>query len=283
MSLPLTAPLRTAFMSTLGAFVLCAILGAPSRASAQAVPMSVEVISAISEDVIHGTVEKQRQEMINSVPLTISSIRVAERLKGTSTAADGKPESVDVVSVGGTTDYYGVKSSATVSLKPGEEVVLFLSNPGRRRLNTTGPTTVNPESPMVKYPQVVGSFQGKFSVVRTQATQQVGGQTTTHEVVSVTRPTPGRRQGSVETLPTLDVFKQQVRTLVSGNVPTQTTTLRLSPGADPLVVASPDPAMTALRYFDPPAAGSQPRATVIGQIQNGQFVPSAEGPAPSGS
>lgn len=235
-------------------------------AGASVTPMSIEAMATVAEDVVHGTVEKQRQEVYNSIPMTVSTIRVTERLKGTSTAAEGKAETVDVVTIGGRTSYYGVQSNATVPMDQGQEVVVFLSNPGRRRLNSYGPAAADAQSPMVKYPQVVGGFQGKFDVVRTEAN---AGQPATARVL---RPTPGRRLGSAEALPALDVFKTQVRQVTSGAVPPGPATLRTLPNAAPVAIPEQRPELTALRFFDPPT--NAPRVVE---------APPPAVPAPSGS
>lgn len=278
--------LRTGLRPLMAALALLAMALAPVGARAAVVPMTIEVMSAMAEDVVHGTVEKQRTEMVNSVPMTVSTIKVVDRLKGTSTAANGKDEKVDVVTLGGRTDYYGVQSSGQPEITAGEEVVLFLSNPGRRRLQAAGPEAANPESPMVKYPQVVGGFQGKFLVKRELKTVRQSSGTVTTEEVRVWRQTPGRRPGSFETLPELGAFKTQVRLLTSGAVPTRTSIIRLSGSQQPLAVPERRADLTALRQFDPNPGPRDLGVTMVGTVQNGQFSPLPAEPAaasPSGS
>lgn len=261
--------------------LVCAVLTVPAPARASVVPMSVEAMATVAEDVVHGTIEKQRQEMVNSVPLTISTVVVTERLKGVSTAADGKAEKLDVVSIGGRTDYYGVVSVGQPTLAQGQEVVLFLSNPGRRRL-AAGQVATNPDSPMVKYPQVVGGFQGKFDIVRQSPAPATAGPAAATEQVRVMRPTPGRAGVRFESLPTLDSFKTQVRALTSGQVPMAPARLRLTPQSEPVPVPQELAENTALRFFDPLPPGPQADAQVVGRIEGGSFVP-ANPPPPSGS
>ena len=103
-------------------------------------------------------------------------------------------------------------------------------------------------------------------------------------MLRVSRPTPGRRAGKLESLPPLETFKSQVRALTSGQVPTRTSTLRLSPDAQPLQVPEALETHAALRYFDPTTRSIAADATVIGRVENGAVVPVTGGasqPAPA--
>lgn len=161
-------------MSRLKAFLLSVMAGAmllTSVAGATVIPLDIEEMVAVAEDVVTVRVEETRAEPLNGMIVTRAKVRVIESFKGT---LAGEQE---LVSLGGTYKQLTMAVPEVPQLAQGEEAILFLSNPGLKKLAKSGKSTTT-ASPLALSPQVVGGWQGKFTIRREEGSSKakaVGG------------------------------------------------------------------------------------------------------------
>ncbi len=138
----------------LAAFALVA-----PRAQAGAVPLSIEEMTAIADDIITVEVVETRSRVWNGRIVTDVRFDVLENFKG---AMSGQET---LTHQGGR---YGgiVQHVPTIAqFRKGEQAILFLSRP-YERLSEKDKERFNAESPLVASPQVVGGRQGKLRIER---------------------------------------------------------------------------------------------------------------------
>lgn len=225
------------------------LLAAVSAPASLVAPMSVEDLAGVSEDIVQVRVEASQSEVHNGLIVTRHQARVVDSIKGRHQAGDP----LELVTLGGSIGPVSSKAPGLPTLDEGEESILFLSRPFERlsRTNPAAAAGKNAESPLHQSPQIVGGFQGKFSVVRTgpynaEATRR-GALTISRD--KVFRATPGRTMNPVSA-PGLDDFKAELRSVVAGKATRDMRTRRI-PGVGEVNVPAPREDARALRAFDP--------------------------------
>lgn len=179
----------TLFRSIMMAFVLA--LGAlAGTASAQVVPMTLEEMYAISDTVAAVRVEETRTEPYEGLIITKARVRSVEVLKGRLGAE------TELALLGGDYKQLSMRVPSLPMLDKGEEVLLFLSNPSEK-LPRAARQKLDASSPLIASPQIVGGWQGKLSIVRSEAEKemQITGSAPIPESAKVTRRGP--RAGNV--------------------------------------------------------------------------------------
>lgn len=249
---PVRVAAGLAFLLAVLAFAL------PSRVSASvAVPLTVEEMSAIADDIVHATVETSETDLYKGKIFTRHTLRVEESLKGTAE----KGGTMQTVTLGGRMGKIASVSPGLAQLQEGEEVILFVSKPAEKlKRRSEAPVEYDMESPFIQNSQIIGGFQGKFSVVRQQVEHEApGGRRMTSETVRVFRAAPGRHVKPTE-CPTLKQFKDQVRMVASDQVPVRRSEREIAT-VGKVAVSPENDAHQALRFFDPlPRRAAKARA-----------------------
>ncbi len=241
--------MRNTITSTLcGAFALLLVMVAGSPANASVLPLTVEELSAVADDIVHGTVVESESDFYSGKLLTRHEILVQDTAKG----ALAKNATMTLYTLGGDYGPLSAVAPGMPQLKKDEEVILFLETPDLSALKAKG-VEIDEKSPMNNTPLVVGGFQGKFSVLKgIEKHEGVAGKTLEIEREVVFRAAPGR-PATLAGMPTVDEFMTSLRTLNSKSLPVKTVTRDIGAKRD-VQVAVPDKGNAALRAFDPFAA-----------------------------
>ncbi len=130
------------------------------RAEAGAVPLTIEEMTAIADEIVTVEVVETRSRVWNGRIVTDVEFEVLENFKGSMTGHQ------TITHQGGR--YAGLVQHvpAIPSYRKGEQAILFLSRPFDR-LSEQDKARFNPESPLVSSPQTVGGRQGKLGLERT--------------------------------------------------------------------------------------------------------------------
>ncbi|MCB2153664.1 hypothetical protein KQI84_02160 [bacterium] len=232
-----------------GAFLCVAMLAlavlVPGRASAAlTVPLTVEEMAAVSDQVVHAKVADSQTEWYHGKLITRHRLTVIESLKGDKSAN----QEMELVTLGGKGELISSISPGMPTLEPKEEVVLFLSDPPTEKEARAINPNINMESPLVQSPQIIGGLQGKFNVVRTTKTEMVAEKEMTWEDVRIVRH--GVRTGSKDQPPTLERFRSQLTTVLT-NAKTLKRSTRSIPTVGTFEAVKEQKAFDALRAFDP--------------------------------
>lgn len=253
--------------------LLCCLAIAPGALRAQGlIPLSIEEMAAIADDVVHGTVTETASEWHSGKLFTRVQIEVHESFKGEVDSG----ETLEVATLGGKFGSLRSVVPNSATLQESEEVILFVSKPGERRRRSGQP--VNADSPLIQLPQVIGGFQGKFRVVREaeqSGTEEEGARRS--ETARVMRETSSQRGA-----PTLEEFSSQLRGLF--NDPDRRRSVRSVPTVGAVEVAEPKADTKALRHFDPikaPQPASLPPNAVLLQAPRQAAGPGDPEPAPA--
>ncbi|MDK2972805.1 MAG: hypothetical protein PWP23_2560 [Candidatus Sumerlaeota bacterium] len=236
-----------AFATRIVLAALLLVAAGTARASV-AVPLTVEQMAAVAQDVVHATVEESQVGVYDGKIYTRHRLAIHESLKG----ANKSGGSMEIVAIGGDLGKLSAVAPGMATLDEGEEVILFMSNPAKRRAQKAASKALpalDPNSPFNQSPQIIGGFQGKFEVVRRSVEKTEGDKTVTEEKAVVFRANPGKRAGA-DGYPDLDAFKAQVREVVQTTDKAKIDKQAIATVGVVDVVAKSDKA-TALRFFDP--------------------------------
>ncbi len=238
-------------LGTLG-MVAFFLLGTPALSrAASVVPLTVEEMSAVADDIVYGVVETSQSELVDGKIITRHSLKVRDSLKGTHKS----DQDLEVMTLGGRVGPIASISPGMPELEKDEEVVLFLSTPAKRHAKEKG-VAIDTSSPLTNLPQIVGGFQGKFNVVRLDVEHDADVKKFTTESVRVVRSTPGKSL-KVGDAPSLNQFLGSVRNLNNSARPMRKDTKNI-PTIGKVQVPAYDESAQALRYFDPiPIHGRQ--------------------------
>lgn len=243
----------------LGVLAACMALLAGGARAALVQPLTIEEMSAVSDDIVLATVDKSEPEIYNGKIVTRHEITVGDVAKGSAR----KSATMTLYTLGGRVGPIGSVSPGLPELEQGEEVVLFLQNPDLSKAKAAG-VKVDEKSPLNTSPMIVGGFQGKFLVEATTEKHESMGKTVDVEKKRVLRGTPGRVP-SKSGMPTVDEFMAGLKALNSKSLPIRTTTRTV--GSKQVAVPVADPNARALRAFDPPAAGGVPQdLKLVGKV-----------------
>ena len=235
------------------AAMLALLTASPARASLVA-PMTVEEITAVSDEVVHGRVLESTSRFYKGMIVSEHDVEVVESLKGDRPAG----ATMRLATPGGNVGPIGAVAPGAPTFRPGDEVVLFLAKPDTNtRARGADLSYLDMESPLIQSPQVIGGFQGHFRVVRPATPEQVAADKelpasarpmrAPGDVAIIHRDNPGRPV-TLAAAPTLDEFKAQVRDAAS---PQRARTMREIPLVGRFAVAPERRESKALRAFDP--------------------------------
>lgn len=228
-------------------------------------PLTVEEMSAVSDDIVLATVTSSESEIHGGKIITRHELAVKDVAKGSAP----KSGTMTLYTLGGKIGPVGSMAPGMATLEKNEEVVLFLENPRQAvsKAKAAG-ARVDETSPLNTSPMIVGGFQGKFNVVSTKENHDVpGGKSLEIEKERVFRGTPGRTvdKGS---MPTVDEFMSALKTLNSKSLPIRKTTRTVASRQDVEVPAA-DPNAKALRAFDPVIAPPAPdNLKLVGKVKS---------------
>ncbi len=214
-------------------------------ASAAVLPLTVEEMSAVSDDIVHGTVMESESDIYGGKIITRHELAIHDSAKGTA----GKGATMTLYTLGGKIGPLAATAPGMPTLEKDEEVVLFLETPNLSKLKAKG-AKIDEKSPMNNTPLIVGGFQGKFSVVKgIEKHDAPGGKALEVEREMIFRQTPGR-PASLNGMPTVDEFMSSLKTLNNKSLPVKTV-IRDIGAKQSVEVPVPDKKNTALRAFDP--------------------------------
>lgn len=128
-----------------------------SLAPASVVPLTVEQMVAVADEIHTVEVLGSTTEVHNGKILTRQRVRILERFKGS------LADETEIVQIGGRRGPVEMRVDDVPLLEPGETAVVFMSYP-LRRLPEAERGHFNQASPIVSAPQFVGGFQGRFGV-----------------------------------------------------------------------------------------------------------------------
>lgn len=249
--------LRSRSVLARGAVALfaAAILLLAGRASASVVPLTLEELVGIAEEVHTVEVLGTESYVYNGKIVTRAKFQVLETFKGT---MSGQSE-IDYL--GG--DFHIVSSQATGSprLQEGQTEVLFLSYP-IRQLSPGERARFNTSSPLISSPQLVGGQQGSFTVTKTQVdgfapavgeNQTRATNLTRRQVVRSGGVAP-RRESGEQIVITYGLFANEIHRLVAEQ--TAMVARRVPPRQLPGIrgefhIPQRDPSRFVRRAFDP--------------------------------
>ena len=141
---------RTALLAAFAIFT--------TTASATVVPLTVEEMTAIAEDIVTVRVEETKTSAFEGMIITTARCAVVDTLKG-----DMAGETA-ITYVGGSYGGLTLEAGGLAKLRKGEETILFLNRP-YERLSKSQKAKVNVSSPLVQTPKIIGGWQGKLSLV----------------------------------------------------------------------------------------------------------------------
>jgi len=240
-----------------------ALLALPAMSTASSVvPLTIEEMAAVSQDVVHVRVVSSRPEFYKGILLTRHRVEVLDSMKG----GHREGGEMELAILGGTAGPLTSASPGMPTLAEGEETILFLNDP-LRRLPREVAEQKDKNSPLIQSPQIVGGFQGKFEVLRPQR-PEVGKRSPVEPVVVRKGPSLNQRLRP----PTLDEFKDQVRSIAGAAK--EARIQREIPAIGAFEIVEEDEAASALRYFDPiPAmARSEKRTARESQEAREEFL-----------
>ncbi|MDX2176981.1 MAG: hypothetical protein SF028_10990 [Candidatus Sumerlaeia bacterium] len=252
---------------------LAASLLAVASAGASVVPMTLEQLAAVADEIHTVRVESSEPYAQDGRIYTRADLSILESFKG---ELSGKAE---VHYVGGEVKVLGLLANNSLNIREGDEAVLFLSYP-LRRLPAEEQAKYNTESATVTSPQLVGGFQGKFLLgydsVEAAGTAR-GSFSALESTATVARAMAGSRRDLDKAPVPYAEFRDEIRRLVA-----ESESLRAS-RAKPTAIAGIRgefhvPARSAeaklARYFDPlPAIAymtEEERAEYRGKIRAAQ-------------
>ena len=228
------------------------VLLAPRAGEASAVvPLTIEEMVAVADEVVHIKVNDSEAEWYNGKIITRNTCSIEDVLvsKKTKRSVGG---SMEVVIPGGKKGKLAAVVPGMPTLKSGEEAILFMDYPLERlkdRAKRSGATVqIDEESPLVNSPRIIGGFQGKFKVIRESDEVMINGERSVVEDATVHRAVPGRHSRAGKG-PSLDAFKQQIRNAVSGKA-SKNTSLRSIPSVGVVPVPELAEESAALRFFE---------------------------------
>lgn len=230
---------------------LLGLLALPMLLPAQmVVPLSVEELSAVAEDIVHGTVVESTSDWHKGKLYTRNKVQVHESFKG----EHQQGETMDVLTLGGSFGPLQSIAPTMPKLAEAEEVVVFVSKPATRR-RAMG-VEFNEDSPFMVTPQIIGGFQGKMRIIRKPVQQQQDRLRVSSEDIKITRDAPGRTTSAAEA-PSYDQFAAQLRQILNQQATRRSTATLPTIGA--VQVPEKRAEATALRFFDPLPAPNESR------------------------
>jgi len=146
-----------ALKQTLAAAILAALTAMAQPASAQVVPLSIEELVAVAEEIVAVRVDSTETQVVMGKIYTTANVAVLENYKGKMAG----PQKISWP--GGKAGKLVMEVPGVPKLHAGEEAILFLSRPQDRMPKSTR-DAMNPESPVNQSYQVVGGFQGKITI-----------------------------------------------------------------------------------------------------------------------
>lgn len=158
---------------------LLALVGSAARATV--VPLTLEEMMAVSDEVVSVRVTETTPEFANGIIVTKAKFTVVENFKG---AMQGE-QTLDVL--GGKYKGIVMKPAGVPSLQKGEEAILFLSNP-YARLSDSQKAQFKASSPVANTLNFVGGWQGKLAIASgdTTGAKSAAGIKSTAKVTRVT-------------------------------------------------------------------------------------------------
>ncbi len=137
-------------------FMILAAMPGVSRASV--VPLSLEQLVAISDEIVVVRIQDTSSTMQNQQIRTTAKLGVLDRLKGSS-----KETVMEMTYPGGKVGKLVMDVAAVPVLRKDEEAILFLSRP-IDRLPKDRREKYDLSDPLVQSYSIVGGFQGKFTI-----------------------------------------------------------------------------------------------------------------------
>jgi len=184
------------------------------RAQASVIPLGLEELVAVAEEVHTVKVESTECFIYEGVIYTRAKVDVMDSFKGSMTGV------TEVTYPGGKVGPLGmVSNSGMEGTKAGDHAVLFLSNP-LSHVTEAERARFNPDAPTVKSPQLVGGYQGRFTLTvypNTVPADSVVPRETLLSTARVSRASlgaPRRADGSLESVSYND-FANTIRQLVA--------------------------------------------------------------------
>ena len=227
--------------------ILALALLIPVRASASlVVPLTIEEMGAASDQIVRAKVTQSQTEWYNGKLITRHKMAIMDSLKGDYRAE----QEMDMATLGGQTEFLGSIAPGQPTFKPGEEVVLFLSDPPAEQEARSINPNINMESPLVQSPRVIGGFQGKFEIARVRKTDLVAGKEMSWEDVRVVRESPGRPT-SLKGAPTWERFREELTAILDTTTKSLPRAERDIPMVGTMEVVKEQKSFSALRSFDP--------------------------------
>lgn len=126
-------------------------------AAANTLPLSLEEMVAVSDIVVTARVSGLRGGMVGRHTTTTATIEILDTMKG---KAKG---TMELTYLGGKHEIIHVNVPQIPQLAPGQEVVLFLSQPAKR-LPKEAQKSLNQSSPLVTSYQIVAGELGRFQL-----------------------------------------------------------------------------------------------------------------------
>lgn len=208
------------------------------------VPLTVEQMAALSDDIVHVQVKATESDIYNGKIITRSDMRVVESLMGKRDAGD----EIEMVTLGGEYGKLATITPGLPSFEEGDELILFLGPPATRNARRSS-TRLNPDSPLNQSHQVIGGYQGRFTIVREKVITQVGDRRLAREEAKVVR-SRDRSPVSTANAPTLEAFRAEVVDVVTRQSARRS--MEKIPGVTGMFsVAAEEPGALAIRRFDP--------------------------------
>ncbi len=230
---------------------MVALLLMPFAASASVVPLSVEQMTAVADDVVTVRVTGKKSEVWERLLVTRVDFNVLEAHKG---QMSGKGQ---LYQLGGQVGRFVMDVPGQPIFREGQEAVLFLSKPVSR-LPAAQRDSYNSESPLVKNPQLIGGFQGRLMLFDPAAPIDDEGvsQRTASEPVPgnlrVSRLVHDRVAPSLSAAPTYEDFRIALRdTLARSAEQRRTKNLQEIKGIRGEFAVAERTATPALRSLDP--------------------------------
>lgn len=162
-----TNTLARAVQALAAAAVLAAFAAVPGRAQAGAIPLSIEEMTAIADDVVAVEVVETSSRLWEGRIVTDVQLQVLENFKGDMAGTQ------TITQPGGRWNEFVQIAPNLPTFSEGERAILFLSRPFER-LSDKDQEGFNKESPLVQSPQAVGGRQGKLRIERTSGYATAG-------------------------------------------------------------------------------------------------------------
>lgn len=162
------------------AMVAAFLLGLTATALAARLPMTLEELVAVSDEIVAVKVIESKSHAYNRQIVTTSRFQVIDTFKGKMTGTQ------EITYLGGQVGPLVMAVPDIPRLNKDEQAVLFLSNP-TKRLSKDRQKNYNMSSPMVNGYSIVGGPQGKLSIVGAESSSSTAKSAAIDSSAKVTR------------------------------------------------------------------------------------------------